>query len=426
MAISIISVSSDSSEESIGASTRRVIFLGTIPTTIPDTVLSMITPSTHVDTIPIPIAASTIVPSPDITPASPDYTPASPDYSLASDTETDPSEDPLPDHIPPLPTTSPFLSSTDNSSDSDIPNTPPSTTHGTPFTDTSLSTQRKRVGPLPTHLLVVRHSVDYSSLDQFSPNDSSRDSYPSSSSETSLDSSTDALYDSASSHSLSDHSLPTPSSDHLMILLLRAFLARGIDPLLRASYVRADHLPSTKRIRSSKIATDLEVSSEDRFEPYVPKGTNLEMDVDVVWSDEIEIDPEIQVEINEYIAYANALRDKGIDDRVVVEAVDRDEVRTDVRGAVEEHWELVTLPETLNPLWEMKEIELAEMELEGMEMEEMEMEEMEIEEMEIKEMEMVMETEEEMVVDPVSNRFLISLLKLLVILDKSITTMKKP
>nr|GEV75302.1 hypothetical protein [Tanacetum cinerariifolium] len=86
----------------------------------------MIPPSTHVDTTPIPIAASTIPPSPDYTPSSPDYTPASPDYSPASDTESDLSDDPSPDHITPLPATSPFLSSTDDSSDSDIPDTPPS------------------------------------------------------------------------------------------------------------------------------------------------------------------------------------------------------------------------------------------------------------------------------------------------------------
>ncbi|GJY66303.1 hypothetical protein Tco_0468541 [Tanacetum coccineum] len=162
MAISVISVSSDSSEESVGTPAGRVILFGTIPTTIPNT-----TPS------------------------------------------SDPSEDPSSDHIPPLPATSPFLSSTDNSSDSNMPDTPPSPTYGTPFTETTLSTQRsptssgalpcqvmiltpgqpiphgrpyryysnrlvymmtvrKRVGLLLTHRLAVRHSVDYSSSDHFS------------------------------------------------------------------------------------------------------------------------------------------------------------------------------------------------------------------------------------------------------------------
>ncbi|GKG52546.1 hypothetical protein Tco_0547421, partial [Tanacetum coccineum] len=43
---------------------------------------------------------------------------------------------------------------------------------------------------------------------------------------------------------------------------------------------------------------------------------------------EQDIDPEIQVEIDECITYADALRDSGIDARVVVEAVDRDETET--------------------------------------------------------------------------------------------------
>nr|GEZ23514.1 reverse transcriptase domain-containing protein [Tanacetum cinerariifolium] len=166
-------------------------------------------------------------------------------------------------------------------------------------------------------------------------------------------------------------------------------------PILGAlSYAHADHLPSPKRIKSSEIAMNLEVSSEDRFEPYA--------------------------EIDECIAYADALRDSGIDARVVVEAVNRDEVEMDARGpvevrvdrvthpvtvddipkpaqnegaievtyetlgdlvqrvdrvthpvtvddipkpaqnegAIEEHWELVTLPETLNPSWEMEEMEM--------------------------------------------------------------------
>ncbi|GKC30008.1 hypothetical protein Tco_1037302, partial [Tanacetum coccineum] len=116
MAISVISVSSDSSEDSVGTSAGRVILFGTIPTTISDTTPSVIPPTTYIDTTPIPTISPTI-------PSSPDYTPASPDYSPASDTEFDPSEDPSSDHIPPLLATSPFLSSTNDSSHSDIPDT---------------------------------------------------------------------------------------------------------------------------------------------------------------------------------------------------------------------------------------------------------------------------------------------------------------
>ncbi|GJS64754.1 hypothetical protein Tco_0679318 [Tanacetum coccineum] len=76
----VISVSSYSSEESVGTSTGRVILFGTIPTTIPDTTPSMIPPSTHIDTTPIPIVSPTIPPSPD-------YTPHPPDFSPHADTE---------------------------------------------------------------------------------------------------------------------------------------------------------------------------------------------------------------------------------------------------------------------------------------------------------------------------------------------------
>ncbi|GJV07941.1 hypothetical protein Tco_1345597 [Tanacetum coccineum] len=229
MAISVISISSDSSEDSVGTPAGRVILFGTIPTTIPDTTPVITPPATQTDTPVIPTETPIIAPT---IPPSPDYTPASPDYSPASDSESDPSEDPSSDHIPPLPAISPFLSSDDDTTDSDTPDTPPSPTHGTPFTEITASTQRspiiprrrvmilspgqpiphgrpyryhlngpvhmmtarKRVGPLPTHRLAVRHSADHSSSD--------------SSSEASSDFHSDASSDSSSRHSLSDHSSP--------------------------------------------------------------------------------------------------------------------------------------------------------------------------------------------------------------------------
>nr|GEX65254.1 hypothetical protein [Tanacetum cinerariifolium] len=387
MAISIITVSSDSSEESVGTSPRRVILFGTIPTIIPDTTLSMTLPATHIDTTSIPIVSSTIPPSPDYTPTSPDYTPASPDYSPASDTETDPSEDPSSDHIPPLTVTLPFLSSTDDSSGSDIPDTPPSLPmpipHDRPYRyhlngPVHMMTVRKRVGLSPTHRLAVRHSVDYSYSDHFALDDSSRDSssslLSSSSSETSSDPSLDNL-----SNSSSDHSLPTPSSgirpSHHLCLLVpsiprssaaiidipshdsssaspsrkrsrspAAFVSLSLPIPGAFSYARTGILPSPKRIRSYEFAKELEVSPEDSFEPYIPRETDLEMDVDVVRSDGIEIDPEIQENIDEGIAYVDPLRDRGIDARVVVEAVDREEIKTGVRGRIEVMVDRVTHP----------------------------------------------------------------------------------
>ncbi|GJS22208.1 hypothetical protein Tco_0450840 [Tanacetum coccineum] len=210
-----------------------------------------------------------------------------------------------------------------------------------------MMTVRKRVRPLPTHCLAVRHSVDYTSSYHFSLDDSLRDLSSSSPSETSSNSSAYALFNSASSRSSSDHSLPTPllgmrPSHHLCSLVpsihrssAAVFDGPSYDsssaspsrkrsrsptasvplssPTLRAfSYAHADLLPSPKRVKSPETATDLEDCLEDSFEPYVPREVGLgvdfedessepsrsrraylEMDVDVVRSDGIDIDLEI-------------------------------------------------------------------------------------------------------------------------------------
>ncbi|GJU05351.1 hypothetical protein Tco_1121781 [Tanacetum coccineum] len=279
---------------------------------------------------------------------------------------SDPSEDPSSNHIPPLPAISPFLSSTDDSSDSDTPNTPPSPTHGTPFTKMTLFTQstpvasgalcrrvmilalgqpiphgrlycyhlnrlvhmmtaRKRVGPLPTHRLAVRYSVDYSSSDHFASDDSSGDSSSSSSSETSLDDLSD---------SLSDHSLPAPSSDHLMILLLRVFFTRGVDPLLhlyRYLHLYREHCLMRVLIFYHHLR-GLEVRVHGRIlEVSSTKWVLSRLD-------------------DEFIAYANALRVRGIDARVVVEAVDREEIETVARGPVEVRVDRVSHPMIANDI----------------------------------------------------------------------------
>ncbi|GJS86984.1 putative reverse transcriptase domain-containing protein [Tanacetum coccineum] len=144
MAISVISISSDSSEDSVGTPAGRVILFGTIPTTIPDTTPVITPPTTQTDTTVIPTETPIIAPT---IPLSPNYTPSSPNYSPASDSESDPSKDPSSDHIPPLPATLLFLSSDDDTTDSDTPDTPPSPTYGTPFTEITSSTQRSPVIP---------------------------------------------------------------------------------------------------------------------------------------------------------------------------------------------------------------------------------------------------------------------------------------
>ncbi|GKG36565.1 hypothetical protein Tco_0444243, partial [Tanacetum coccineum] len=57
---------------------------------------------------------------------------------------------------------------------------------------------------------------------------------------------------------------------------------------------------------------------------------------------EPDINPEIQAEINECIAYADALKAKGIDARVVVETAAREEVERSAKGMVEVKVDRVT------------------------------------------------------------------------------------
>ncbi|GKD88230.1 hypothetical protein Tco_1363737, partial [Tanacetum coccineum] len=105
------------------------------------------------------------------------------------------------------------------------------------------------------------------------------------------------------------------------------------------SSICANLIPSPKRVRDFGYLADIEVD---------PRETSLRVDSIVRVSDEPhleqDIDQEIQAEIDECIAYADALRDRGIDARVIVEAIDRGETETDVRGLVEVRVERVTHP----------------------------------------------------------------------------------
>ncbi|GJU33025.1 hypothetical protein Tco_1176614, partial [Tanacetum coccineum] len=318
MAISVILISSDSSEDSVGTPAGRVILFGTIPTTIPDTTPMITPPATQIDT------------------------------------PSDPSEDPSLDHIPPLPAILPFLSSDDGTTDSDTPDTPPSPTHGRPFTEITASTQRsssiprrrvmilspgqpiphgrpyryhlngpihmmtarKRVGPFLVLQLAIGQPVDHSSSDYFSLDDSARDSSSDSSSEASSDFYSDASSDSSSGHSLSDHSsldLPSTSVGPSRKRHRSSTMSvPALSPISGAlSPVRADLIPSPKRVKDSGYLADVEVD---------PREISLRDDV---------------------IVRVNALRDRGIDARVVVEAVDRDEIETGPaqKGAVEVTYE---------------------------------------------------------------------------------------
>ncbi|GJR42131.1 putative reverse transcriptase domain-containing protein [Tanacetum coccineum] len=207
--------------------------------------------------------------------------------------------------------------------------------HGRPYRyhlngQVHMMTVRKRVGPLPTHHLSVRHSTNHSSLD--------------SSSEASSDFHSDASSDSSSRHPLSDHSSPDlPSTSAGPSRKRRRSpmtYVPALSPVFGAlSPVRADLIPSPKRVKDSRYLANIEVD---------PREISLRDDAMVRVSDEPHLeqdtDPEIHAEIDECFAYADALRDRGINARVIVEAIDRDETETGVRGPVEVRVERVTHP----------------------------------------------------------------------------------
>ncbi|GJS68945.1 putative reverse transcriptase domain-containing protein [Tanacetum coccineum] len=236
MAISVISISSDSLEDSVGTPTGQVILFGTIPTTIPDTTPVITLPATQTDTPVIPTETPIIAPT---IPPSPDYIPALPDYSPASDLESDPSEDPS----------------------SDI------------YHHYQLSHHfyHRMMTPQTRSPIIPHRRVMILSPGQPIPH-------------------LDASSDSSLRHSLSDHSSPD-------------LLSTSVGPSCKR-----------RRIKDSGYLADAEA------------------------------------EIDECIAYADALRDRGIDARVVAEAVDRDKIETGVRGLVEVRVERVTHPVMLEDI----------------------------------------------------------------------------
>ncbi|GKE97489.1 hypothetical protein Tco_0020840, partial [Tanacetum coccineum] len=117
--------------------------------------------------------------------------------------------------------------------------------HGRPYCyhlngSVHMMTARKRVRPLPTHRLAVRHSVDHSYLD--------------SSLEASLDFHSDASSDPSSRH-------PLPSRKRRRSPMTSVPALSPVSGAL--SPVRADLIPSPKRVRDSGYSTDVEVDHRE-------------------------------------------------------------------------------------------------------------------------------------------------------------------
>ncbi|GKD52606.1 hypothetical protein Tco_1281582 [Tanacetum coccineum] len=155
-------------------------------------------------------------------------------------------------------------------------------------------TAKKSVGSLPTLRLESRYPSDSSSFD--SPFRYSSSGY-------------------ATSDSLDDSSTATSARpSHKRCRSPTSSVPAGSPVRGALSLVRVDLSPPPKRIRDFDSVTDMEVGlrvdSKDSYEPYTEPDT----------------DSDIQENIDECIAYADAIRARGMDDRDVVEIAAEEEV----------------------------------------------------------------------------------------------------
>ncbi|GJU75134.1 putative reverse transcriptase domain-containing protein [Tanacetum coccineum] len=144
-----------------------------------------------------------------------------------------------------------------------------------------------------------------------------------SSSKTSSDSRPDTSSDSSSRHSLSSYTLLDSPCDSSNATSARPSRKRCGSPTLSVlvvspirgslSPVCADLFPPRNRIRDSNSVMDFKVSLEDGYGPYVPR----EADIDAC------------------IAFADDLRARGTDVRVVVKTAAEEEVSSSARGTTE-------------------------------------------------------------------------------------------
>ncbi|GJW50089.1 hypothetical protein Tco_0091440, partial [Tanacetum coccineum] len=178
----------------------------------------------------------------------------------------------------------------------------------------------------------------------FTSDDSSRDSLSDSSSETSSDSHSDSSSDSPSRHSSSGYAISNSPCDSPTATSKRPSRKRCRSPSVPVSLpvyvdlspIRVDLSPPHKRIRDSNLVTDLEVSSEDGYELYVPSEVSLGVDVEDSYEPYTEpnVDSVVQTYINDCIMYADAIRARWVDNRDVVETLAAEEVESSARGTI--------------------------------------------------------------------------------------------
>ncbi|GJY94253.1 putative reverse transcriptase domain-containing protein [Tanacetum coccineum] len=264
MAILVILISSDSSDESVGSSPSRIILFGTIPAEI------------LVETPTIPSVVPTL---PHTSPFL--YT----DSSDSDTSERPPSQDPYKVTVARWRSrvaarSSPPSSPTHYLSPTDV--TPPTLRRilpAPPGLPRRPSVLVLPVRALPSGRLASRYPPDHSSSDHFSSDDSLSDS--------SSDSSSDYSSDSSSGHSLPDSSVDIPA-----IISARPSRKRYRSPAVSVplatlvpgalSPVRVDLLSPHKRIRGAVSASNYDDSTKESYEAYTEPDidSNVQADID--------------------------------------------------------------------------------------------------------------------------------------------------
>ncbi|GKA98573.1 hypothetical protein Tco_0826510, partial [Tanacetum coccineum] len=310
-AASVIPISSDSSEDSVGSHVPRVIFFGTIPAIIPVIpVVPAKVPIVPVDPLVSPdvgaVSVTSLVGVLDLV-----------DYSSSSD--SDPSEDSLP-LAPELPLVSPFLCFDDSEVDSKVASRPTSLSgssyhdilapssefplapivspsgirrrpailirlgeailFGRPYRTRpngphKLMNARKRVGPFPARRLAWRrvshHSSDRHSLPDFTLVLSSSGSSLDSSLDTSSGSPSDSLSDTSSVHSLG---FDASGQSHLGPSTRVASSRLVYPPVMTLRYSEAfrrwRYAPLSYPYPLTTLESSLDSSSERSLDSYLP------------------------------------------------------------------------------------------------------------------------------------------------------------
>ncbi|GJS51659.1 putative reverse transcriptase domain-containing protein [Tanacetum coccineum] len=320
---SVISISSDSSEESVGTSTARVILFGAIPTTIPSTTPTADLPIIHDDTLMIhplfyQFDTSKKPPSQDPYEVIVARWRSRVMFEYRHSISCDLSSSLSLLHFTKLRSWlfSVISISSDSSEESVGTSTARVILFGAIPTTISSTTPTADLPIIHDDTLMIHplfhqlYPTDYSSLDHFTSDDLPRDSLLDSSSKTSSDSYSDTSSDSSSRHSSSGYAISYSPCNSPTTISMGPSRKRCRSPTTSVpaaspvpgalSPVRADLLSPRKRIRDSNFMTDLEADIDASIafaDDIAARGTNVRVKIGTAAEEEAESSARGTIEI---------------------------------------------------------------------------------------------------------------------------------